>query len=63
MITFKYHDINGNTYGLQVDHIKKEFKTDPLISISDKISAKKTTKKFLKEYKQELLQAGYIEIK
>lgn len=61
-MTYKYKDLNGNTYALQVDHIARTFKKDHLISISDKISATKTSRKHLKALEKELKSAGYIEI-
>lgn len=61
--TYKYHDKNGNTYGVQIDHEKKTFKTDPYISISDFFGAVKVTKKLLNDLKKSLPRSGYTETK
>lgn len=63
MLTMKYTDINGNTYGLQIDFKNKTFKKSPYISISDLIGCTKTTRRHLKEIEIELTNSGYTETK
>lgn len=63
MLTYKYRDKNGNTYGLQIDFKNRVFRKSPYISISDLIGCRRTTRKHLKELETELIETGYTETK
>lgn len=59
MIAYKHHDINGNTYGIAIDYAKQTFYRN--LNVSTRIDAKKTTRKHLRELREELLKAGFTE--
>lgn len=63
MTVYKFHDINGNTYGIKIDYENKKYYKSPLLSISDLIGGIKTTRKHLRQLETDLKIAGFIEVK